>query len=106
MQPAHLSAIVVLGGGGVSKLGSQVIVNLFMLNKQKLRINESQVIRKHPGDICDVTEMHSAAAAAPSQGSGAKRRCISSLQVTYHQEIHKPAPQLVNRLPPVYVQNR
>lgn len=80
-----------------------------MLNKQKLRISESQVIRKHPGDICDVAEMHSAAlaaAAAPSQGSGAKRRCISSLQVTYHQEIHKPAPQLVTRLPPVYVENR
>ncbi|CAI8028001.1 hypothetical protein GBAR_LOCUS15963 [Geodia barretti] len=36
--------------------------------------------------------MHSPAAAV--QYSGGRKRCISSLQVTYHQEIHRPAPRL------------
>lgn len=40
---------------------------------------------------------------APDQSSGARKRCISSLQVTYHQEIHKPTPRL---LPPAYTETR
>ena len=32
--------------------------------------------------------------AAPRLGSEARKRCISSLQVTYHQEIRKPVPRL------------
>lgn len=39
--------------------------------------------------------------AAGTQYSGTRKRCISSLQVTYHQEIHRPSSQVaVNQLTP------